>query len=61
MDLYLAIGGGQWNRYVAPILKEIGGIKPNENIPGSSRGGVELVSTSILARERECKSKGEYP
>ena len=37
MDLYLAIGGGQWNKYVAPTLKEIGG-KPNENVSGSSRG-----------------------
>ena len=38
MDLYLAIGGGQWNKYVAPTLKEIGG-KSNENVSGSSRGG----------------------
>lgn len=23
MDLYLAIGGGQWNKYVAPTLKKL--------------------------------------
>lgn len=39
MDLYLAIGGGQWNKYVAPTLKEMGGVKRNENLSGSSRGG----------------------
>ena len=36
MDLYLAIGGGQWNKYVAPTLKEMGGVKRNENLSGSS-------------------------
>lgn len=25
MDLYLAIGGGQWNKYVAPTLKNWNG------------------------------------
>ena len=60
MDLYLAIGGGQWNKYVAPTLKEIGG-KSNENVSGSSRGGMELVPKSILAKSREHKSKGEHP
>lgn len=61
MDLYLAIGGGQWNKYVAPALKEMGGVKRNENFSGSSRGRMELVPKSILARSREHKSKGEHP
>lgn len=38
MDLYLAIGGGQWNKYVAPTLKNWNG-EHNENILSGSRGG----------------------
>lgn len=38
MDLYLAIGGGQWNKYVAPTLKNWNG-EYNENILSGSRGG----------------------
>ena len=38
MDLYLAIGGGQWNKYVAPTLKKWNG-EHNENILSGSRGG----------------------
>ena len=61
MDLYLAIGGGQWNKYVAPTLKNWNG-EHNENILSGSRGGgMELVPKSILARSREHKSKGEHP
>lgn len=60
MDLYLAIGGGQWNKYVAPTLKNWNG-EHNENILSGSREGMELVSKNILARSREHKSKGEHP
>lgn len=60
MDLYLAMRGGQWNKYVAPTLKNWNG-EHNENILSGSRGGMELVPKSILARSREHKSKGEHP
>lgn len=57
MDLYLAIGGGQWNKYVAPTLKEMGGVKRNENLSGSSRGGCNWFQRAFWPDQENIKAK----